>query len=652
MPEMPRPARSPRRRRRVAAVVGLVVAGALVPAGTASAAPLETAAGVSSSTRATAPGGATSTAALPSIAAWSGRPDVDLGPNVQVFDPSMPVEQIQAAVDAVAAQQVPAQFGDGRYALLFKPGTYGTAEHPLKFQVGYYTEVAGLGQNPGDVVVNGSIEVFNQCFPTASGAPTDCTALVNFWRSMSNLTINIAGQTGCRSGTNFWAVSQAAPMRRVNITGGQLSLMDYCSAGPQYASGGFIADSTFGNVVNGSQQQFLVRNSTVTGWTNSVWNQVFAGVEGAPAADFVTNKYTTLDTTPVTRERPYLYVDAKGKYQVFVPATQKNARGVTWADGPTPGKSLPLSSFYVARPGDSAGKINAALALGKNLLLTPGVYHVNKTINVLYPNAVVLGLGLATIVPDKGVVAMQTLDVPGIDIAGIMFDAGEKTSPALLQLGTKLSSLDGKLKRPLLSSPDNPTAVQDVFFRIGGEHVGRATTSLVVNVNQAVVDHTWAWRADHGTGVGWTVNTADTGVVVNGNDVLATGLFAEHYQRYNVIWNGERGRTIMFQNELPYDAPDQASWQHDGIPGWAAYKVADTVKTHEAWGLGSYIYTNVNPTLHARRCFEVPVTPGVKLHNAITISLNKAGTIDHVVNDTGDAVTPDFLGPAVVAEFP
>ena len=107
--------------------------------------------------------------------------------------------------------------------------------------------------------------------------------------------------------------------------------------------------------------------------------------------------------------------------------------------------------------------------------------------------------------------------------------------------------------------------MQDVFFRIGGEHVGKATQSLVVNTNQTIIDHTWAWRADHGTGVGWDVNTAETGVLVNGNDVTATGLFSEHYQKYNVIWNGERGKTIMFQNELPYDAPDQASWQHDGV---------------------------------------------------------------------------------------
>jgi hypothetical protein len=85
--------------------------------------------------------------------------------------------------------------------------------------------------------------------------------------------------------------------------------------------------------------------------------------------------------------------------------------------------------------------------------------------------------------------------------------------------------------------------------------------------------------------------------------VTATGLFVEHYQKYNLLWNGERGRTVFFQNELPYDAPDQAAWQHHGVNGWAAYKVSDRVRTHEAWGLGSYIYTNVQrePACHERR---------------------------------------------------
>ncbi len=77
----------------------------------------------------------------------AGQPD--FGPNVFVFDPSMPTSQIQATVDAIAAQQVPNQFGTQRYALLFKPGTYGTPQNPLNFQVGYYTSVAGLGRRAG-----------------------------------------------------------------------------------------------------------------------------------------------------------------------------------------------------------------------------------------------------------------------------------------------------------------------------------------------------------------------------------------------------------------------------------------------------------------------------------------------------------------------
>ena len=106
----------------------------------------------------------------------------------------------------------------------------------------------------------------------------------------------------------------------------------------------------------------------------------------------------------------------------------------------------------------------------------------------------------------------------------------------------------------------------------------------------SILDDIWAWRADHGNGVGWTSTRPTPASIVNGDDVTATGLFVEHYQKYNVIWNGERGRTIFFQNELPYDPPNQAAWQHDGVLGWAAYKVATWVTTHEGWGLGSYCF--------------------------------------------------------------
>jgi hypothetical protein len=567
----------------------------------------------------------------------------DFGPNVVVFDPSMPTSTIQARLDAIAAQQVDNEFGTQRYAVLFEPGTYGTTTNPLTFQVGYYTEVAGLGASPSDVTINGHVDVYNRCL-----TPDNCIALVNFWRSLSNLTINVTGLSGCRSSGDFWAVSQAAPMRRVNITGGNLTLMDYCTAGPQYASGGFIADSQTGFVINGSQQQFLVRDSSIGGWSNGVWNQVFSGVLGAPPQSFSTTPfnpppYTTLATSPVTRERPFLYVDPTGGYNVFVPAARHDSSGTTWSGGPTAGSSIPLDDFFVARPGDDVKTINSALASGRNLILTPGVYDLDRTIDVKRPDTVVLGLGFATLVPENGVTAMSVADVKGVKIAGLLFDAGPVSSDPLLRVGTKNAHK---------SDAGDPTTLNDVFFRIGGAAAGKATTSLVVNSDNVILDDIWAWRADHGTGVGWTVNTADTGVVVNGDDVTAYGLFVEHFQRYEVVWNGERGRTIFFQNEMPYDPPDQAAWSHDGVDGFAAYKVADTVQTHEAWGLGSYCFFNVNPSIHATRAFEVPVAPGVKLHDLLTVSLGGVGTIDHVVNDTGAAAQGAATIPVNIVSFP
>jgi hypothetical protein len=562
----------------------------------------------------------------------------DFGSNVVIFDPSMPTSQIQAIVDAIANQQVDNEMGTQRYALLFKPGTYGSTAEPLIIQVGYYTEVAGLGASPTDVTINGHVDVYNRCL-----TPDNCIALVNFWRSLSNLTINVMGQSGCYASGDFWAVSQAAPMRRVNITGGNLTLMDYCTAGPQYASGGFIADSQTGFIINGSQQQFLVRDSSIGGWSNGVWNQVFSGVVGAPPQSFGPTPYdpppyTTLDTSPATREKPFLYIDSNGQYSVFVPALRQNSRGTTWSDGPAAGSSIPIAQFFIAKPGDSVQAINNALSMGMNLIFTPGVYNVDKTIKVKRADTIVLGLGMATLEAQNGVIPMTVADVPGVEISGLIFDAGPVNSPFLLQVGSEHANIGQGQYYAGWSDPNDPTVLHDVFFRIGGPHVGKATVSLEVNSNNVILDDTWVWRADHGSGVGWDVNTADTGVVVNGEDVIAYGLFVEHFQKYEVIWNGENGKTIMFQNEMPYDPPDQAAWQHDGVNGYAAYKVADSVTMHETWGMGSYCYFNVGPDIHASRAFEVPDTSGVILHDTLTVFLNGNGGIDHVVNDTGAAV--------------
>ena len=348
----------------------------------------------------------------------------------------MSTSQIQAAVDAVASQQVSNQFGTQRYALLFKPGTYGSSTEPLNFQVGYYTGVAGLGRSPNDVVINGSVYVRNQC----NGG--SCVALNNFWRSLSNLTINVTTPGfGCYSG-EFWAVSQAAPMRRVHVNG-LTTLMDYCT-GPSFASGGFIADSAFdaSTVINGSQQQWLVRNSALDGWSNGVWNQVFSGVVGAPAQCFPGHRTSAArtrrsPTSPITREAPYLYVDAAGRYSVFVPAVQHDAVGTTWGSGPTPGSSIPIDEFFIARPSDGAQAINNALSQGRNVLFTPGVYQLDKALKVKHAGTVVLGLGFPTLVPTGGDATMTVGDVTGVKLAGLMFDAGPVSSPVLLEVGKR-----------------------------------------------------------------------------------------------------------------------------------------------------------------------------------------------------------------------
>jgi hypothetical protein len=425
------------------------------------------------------------------------------------------------------------------------------------------------------VTINGSVDVYNQ----------GGIALNNFWRSLSNLTINVTNPgSGCYSG-EFWAVSQAAAMRRVHVTG-QTTLMDYCT-GPSFASGGFIADSRFGGtIINGSQQQFFVRNSSLSGWTNGVWNQVFAGDVHAPGQCFpavpnVCGPYTTVEVTPASREKPYLYVDGSGNWRVFVPHAETNSSGPTWSStNDTPGHSLPLSSFFIATPSDSVKTIDNELSRGRNLLLTPGVYNLDRTIKVKRADAIVLGLGFATLTPTTGQPALATSDAPGIDVSGLIVDAGPVNSPVLVQVGSD-DDVDS-------SSASNPTALQDVFFRIGGPHPGKATVSLRVNSNHVILDDIWAWRADHGTGVGWTQNTADTGLIVNGDDVDATGLFVEHYQRYEVLWNGERGSDIFFQNEMPYDVPSQAAWMADaGTLGYPAFTVTDGVQSFTGYGMGS-----------------------------------------------------------------
>jgi hypothetical protein len=580
----------------------------------------------------------------------------DFGPNVQIFSPDTPLADIQSSLDALADQQRNNEMGSTRHGVYFLPGEYGTAEQPLQFEVGYYTEVAGLGAAPGDVTVNGAIEVYNRCL--GDGGTTNCIALNNFWRTLSNLSIQVnkAGQDGCRQSANFWAVSQAVSMRRVAVSGANVSLMDYCTAGPQYASGGFIADSQLPYVVSGSQQQWLTRNSSVEGWSNGVWNQVFSGVVGAPDdAGFPTPPYTTIAETPVSREKPYLFVDDSGRYAVRVPSASTDTSDTSWGNEVTAGRSIPITDFFIAKPGDSVKDINNALARGQHLILTPGVYDIDRTIEVKRADTVVLGMGHATLTSTGGAVPLEVKDAAGIVIAGVTIDAGTTLSPALLRVGKP----NGGKKLDAA----NPITLSDVYFRVGGPHIGKTTTALEVNSDNVLIDHTWVWRADHGiegftNGVNgdtdrWNTNTGTTGAIINGANVTATGLFVEHFQTYNTVWNGENGRVILYQNELPYDPPTQADWtQPDGTLGYPGYKVGDAVTTHRLDGAGVYVFNQNNPSIVTANGFEVPETPGVQLHHIMTVNL-AAGTIEHVVNGVGGQVDNSNTGqPSYIVDYP
>ncbi|MCA1190502.1 MULTISPECIES: sialidase [unclassified Saccharopolyspora] len=535
----------------------------------------------------------------------------DFGPNTYIATPSTPAGELQGKLDEIAERQHTNQFGPERDAVLFQPGDYSA-----DVNLGFNTQVAGLGMSPDDVNLNGHVRVEADWLGEGN-------ATQNFWRTAENLSV-----TPPDGEIERWAVSQAAPYRRMHMRG-QMQLWNGYDG---WASGGYIADSKIdGLVESGSQQQFLTRNSELAGgWDGSVWNMMFTGTVGAPEQHFPDPSHTNVPETPKLREKPFLNIGEDGGYNVFVPALRENTQGVSWANGAPEGEQISLADFYVAKEGDNAATINAALAEGKHLLFTPGVYHLDDTIKVDNPDTVVLGIGMASLVPDTGKPAVSVADVDGVKLAGLFIDAGEQNSPSLMTLGEEGADQ---------SHAENPTQLSDVFFRIGGPGVGKATNTLTVNSNDVLLDHSWMWRADHGDGVGWDVNTAETGLIVNGDNVTAHGLFVEHYQKNNVVWNGNGGRTYFFQNEFPYDPPDQAAWGGDG--GWAAYKVADDVTDHEAWGLGSYCFFDTNPEVTAARSFEVPVNPGVKMHDLVSVSLGGTGTIDKVINDQGDTANGD-----------
>ncbi len=535
------------------------------------------------------------------------------GPRVLMFDPNMSMPSIQATLDSVFQKQQTNQFGSDRYAYMFKPGNYN-----LDVQVGFYTSVLGLGASPDDVTITGAVRV-KASWDNGNGTQ-------NFWRNAENLAI-VPTQDG---NNNVWAGAQAAGMRRIHVKG-NINLWD-----GGWSSGGFIADSLVDHqIVSGSEQQFLTRNTVLTQWYGGVWNMVFVGDTQAPTDPWSTSPYTVVATTPVIREKPFLAVDTGGNFVVRVPALRQNSSGISWGPTSPAPATLPLSAFYVANSDtDTAATLNAALAAGKHLLLTPGVYPLAASLQVTRPNTIILGIGLPTLLPTAGNAAMTVADVDGASISGILFDAGMPASPTLLQIGAA---------RTGASHAANPTILYDLSCRVGGAAPAAASNCFTVNSDNVILDNVWLWRADHGPSVGWTANPSINGLIVNGDNVTAYGLFVEHFQQYQTLWNGNGGQVYFYQSEIPYDVPNQASWTHDGQLGYASYKVADSVVSHVAQGLGVYCVF-YNPVV-LNNAIESPNGSGIALNHMTTLWLgvDPNSAIEHIYNGTGAAVTKQTM---------
>lgn len=601
------------------------------------------------------------------------------GDHTYIFNESDDKELIADKVNEIFGYQHYDQFGSNRYSFAFKPGDY-TEMEADSYNMGYYTQMIGLGKTPYDVRVK------NVKTPAAlANGNVTC----NFWVNIENMTIAQTSENADYWNDSFkWAVSQAAPARRLNIE--RQTLLQWTWGDKAWASGGYIADTKFHDAVGSwCQQQYYYRNCEFTQKQTSEgaiygvnWNQLIQGcenVDGSALKDNSQNYFnasgkllqgngynnwgnngctTVLDKTDATREKPFLYFDEnKDTYNVFVPSVRKNTTGVSWSETSMgEGVSLSLDSFYIANPDvDTADSINAALGKGYNLLLQPGIYKLDKALEITHENTIVLGLGMATFTSTEKNTdtfirvagkkwnkdyseVVGNYDIGGVEIAGVILDAGKKTK-TLLELGYEGANVDHS---------KNPCVLQDVICRVGGTgHLGTTGSCVVVNSNNTIIDQTWIWRADHGDNTGWFENTAQNGLIVNGDYVSCYGLFVEHFQKYDVIWRGEYGKTFFLQNEKCYDPQSQEGWMsHDNkVKGYAAYKVTNNVKHHYAVGLGIYdVFINTNGAeIFLDNAIEVPNAQDVLIENACIVEIaNGSGPrvgINHIINGTGCGIT-------------
>ena len=238
-----------------------------------------------------------------------------------------------------------------------------------------------------------------------------------------------------------------------------------------------------------------------------------------------------------------------------------------------------------------------------------------------------MGLGLATLVSTNGNSCIEVQDVEGVYISGILLQAGNKNTETLLKFGNANQKYPGNV--------NNPSVLHDVFARVGGPDDNEVMASQMMQINHGhvIIDGTWLWRADWDKNgpVAGSKNPVETGLMINGDNVIGYGLASEHTLGDMLVWNGENGQSFMYQAEYPYDVTQQ----NYGDRGFVAYRVGDHVQNHEAWGIGAYSFFR-DFQVNVESGIRTPQRSGIKFTNSLSVFLNGNGGINHVINDQGD----------------
>ncbi len=184
------------------------------------------------------------------------------------------------------------------------------------------------------------------------------------------------------------------------------------------------------------------------------------------------------------------------------------------------------------------------------------------------------------------------------------------------------------------------------------------------NDNDAIGSNIWLWRADHnfsGTleNTGWNKNTANHGLIINGDNVGMYGLFVEHFQKEQTIWDGKNGTLNFYQSELPYDPTSQNDWdykdeQGNVSHGYPSLLINKNATKFIAKGLGIYaVFINIPQTATPNYIFAdsaiVDNSPVSNLTHMVTAffsgTIGYVTGINNIINAHGGKIAGDGTTP-------